>query len=394
MKSPEQNSQSHYLSCLHQKQFSVDFDSNVDFLFYFSSILQTMNIVYIPISILWSTCIVANSIVIITFFTTNSLRNNHSYWYPIALAILDLILGSTAIPLQVLTTEQVIPLNDLTCDIFNSYQTIFGTMEIFVLLGMAINRYNVVSNSRANNDQRRAIIKYFIFTTIISTTSIVFLMGIKPEYDWTYSSCFFLKRDIELPAWVKYAFIIIYFAQYAVMGYFNVRVIMILQQYNTILNERIKTHFRKNGLNNNGELLELSCDRGKVSIAEITVLNQNPTIHDIRRGKTVKEWILESKKQRRLLTMIIALEFTCFLTILPAAFGYFAMNQTSCQICRDSVILRNLAPWAYYLNQVVDPLMLLLTNKSFRRGARTILRKYSSSPNRLNVIWSNTIIYM
>ena len=353
-----------------------------------------MNIAYIPISILWSTCIIANSIVIITFFTTNSLRDNYSYWYPIALAILDLILGSTAIPLQVLTTEQIIPLNDLTCDIFISYQTILSTMEIFLLLGMAIDRYNVVSNSQANSNQRLRVIRYFIFTAIISTTSIVFLMGIKPEYDWTYSSCFFLKRDIELPVWIKYAFIILYFSQYAVMGYFNIRVIVILQQYNTILNERIEAQFKENGLNNNRELLELSCDAGKVSVAKILVSNQDPTIYDIRRGKTIKGWILESKKQWRLLTMIIALEFTCFLTILPAGLGYFAMNQTSCQICRDSVILRNLAPWAYLLNQAIDPLMLLLTNKSFRRGARTILRKYSISPNRLNVIWSNTIIYM
>lgn len=348
-----------------------------------------MNIAYIPIAILWSTCIFANSIVIITFFTTKSLRDNYSYWYPIALAILDLTLGSTAIPLQVLTTEQIIPLNGLTCDIFTSYQTMFGTMEIFVLLGMAIDRYNVVSNSRANNDQRLTVIRYFIFTTIISITSVVFIMVSHPEYDLTNFSCFLLKRDIELPVWVKYAFIILYIlhvVQYGVMGYFNIRVIMILQQYKKILNERIKTQFKENGLNNNGELLELSCDAGKVSVATIMVLSQDPTIHDIRRGKTIKGWMRESKKQRKLLTMIIALEFTCFLTFLPAALGHFAMNQTSCQICRDSVILRNLCPWACYVNQAVDPLMLLLTNKSFRRGARTILRKFSSSRNRLNVI--------
>ena len=58
-----------------------------------------MRILFILTSILWNTC------VIITFFSMKSLLNNYSYWCTTALDSVDLILGSTAIPLQVLTTE-------------------------------------------------------------------------------------------------------------------------------------------------------------------------------------------------------------------------------------------------------------------------------------------------
>ena len=42
-----------------------------------------------------------------------NLCDNYSYWYTHALAIFDLIFGSTGIPLQILTTEQILPVNTL-----------------------------------------------------------------------------------------------------------------------------------------------------------------------------------------------------------------------------------------------------------------------------------------
>ena len=338
-----------------------------------------MNILFIPISILWSICVITNLIVITTFFRVRCLRYNYSYWYTTALAILDLILGSTGIPLQVLTTEKIVSVSNLTCDILISYQSFLGAMEVFVLIGMAIDRYTRASTLKANND-RRAVTKHFVLSTIASITSVFVMLMLSHEYDFAESNCFFLKRNTESLSGMKYillAFILILMniLLYLLMGYFNIRVLVILREFNETLRKRRESALKNTEINNTGELMEISFDRGKVNVSKIITSNQ--TIHDIRRGKTMQGWIQESKKQRRLLIMVVALEFTCFFTNLPAGLMYWAINYTPCQICRESVILRNILPWAFYVNQAVDPLMLLLTNRSFRRGARLL---WSKSP--------------
>ena len=340
-----------------------------------------MSITYIPISILWSTCVIANSIVIMTFFRMKSLRDNYSYWYTTALAMFDLIFGSTGIPLQVLTTQQILPVNTLTCDIFISYQAFLGTMEVLILIGMAIDRYSRASILKANSD-RRAVTRYFVLSTITSITNVFIMMIPNHEYDFTKSNCFFLKRNNELFSGMKYILftcilVLIHFLLYLVMGYFNVKVLVILRQFNKTLQKTGESVLKKTGMKNSRELMEISFDRGKVNVAKITT--SNATIHDIRRGKTIQGWIQESNKQRRLLLMVVALEFTCFFTNLPAGLMYIAMNYTTCDICRESVILRNISPWAFYVNQAVDPLMLLLTNRSFRKGAKLLLSKSSTT---------------
>ena len=345
------------------------------------SIFQKIIFLYIPICILWMTCVIANFIVIFTFFTSRSLRNNYSYWYPTALAIFDLIFGSTGILLQVLTTEQILPVNTLTCDILISYQTFLGAMEIFVLIVMAIDRYNRTSNCKANN-QKRTVTKYFVLSTITSITGVFIIMIPNHEYDFTKSSCFFLKRNTQLFSGMKYilfayTLILVHCLLYLVMGYFNVKVLVILRQFNKTLQKTGESVLKKTGMKNSRELMEISFDRGKVNVAKITT--SAPTIHDIRRGKTIQGWIQESNKQRRLLLMVIALEFTCFFTNLPAALMYLVINYTTCDICRESVILRNISPWAFYVNHAVDPLMLFLTNRSFRKGAKLFLSKSSTT---------------
>ena len=337
-----------------------------------------MNVfLYVPISVLWITCIIANLIVIITFFTTRSLRGNYSYWYPTALAILDLLLGSTGIPLQILTTEGILPVDTLTCDIELSYQAALAFPEIFLLLVMAIDRFNNVSNSQMNNNQRRSVIRCFLMIASSSVIGVLYVFISNHEYDFTESNCYTLKRNTNLPAWVKYFAVYFSFGVYFVMAYFNIRVFRILYQFNCILENRFKHNVAQNGLNNNGELMELSYAEGKVSVVKI--MTSNPTIHDVRRGKTIKGWIQESKKQRNLLTMIIALEFTCFFTNLPACLMFFAINYTSCEICKENLILRNISPWAFFVNQALDPLILLLTNGTFRRRVRQLLPTFSLS---------------
>ena len=332
-----------------------------------------MSIFYILVSILWSTCVIANLIVIMTFFRTKSLRDNYSYWYAAALAILDLILGSTGIPLQVLTTEQIVPVNTLTCDILISYETFLGVMEMFLLIGMAVDRYISVSNPRLNDDQRREIIKYLIFGAITSIIITFILMLPKHEYDFTRSNCFILKKSFELSPWTTYILVSQLFVQFTVMGYFNVRVFLILRKFNTLLQD--EHYLSQPGINNSRERMELSYKGGKASVVQIITSNPAPTIHEIRRGKTIREWIKESKKQRRLLTMIIALEFTSFFTNLPSCLMYFAMNYSSCKMCRESHILRNISPWAFYVNQAIDPLILFVTIRSFRRGAKLLFSR-------------------
>ena len=337
-----------------------------------------MNIfLYIPISILWMTCVIANLIVIITFFTNGCLRKNYSYWYPTALAALDLTFGSTTIPLHILTTEGILPVDALTCDIEISYQVALAMAETFLLLVMAIDRFNNVSNPQMNHIRKRSVIRCFLMITTLSIMGIPFVLISKNEYDATESTCHIMKRNTDLPAWMRYFPIYFNIGIYFIMGFFNIRVFRILCEFNSILENRFKHNVAQNGLNNNRGLVELSYTEGKVSVVKITT--SNPTIHDVRRGKTINGWIQESKKQKKLLTMIIALEFTCFFTNLPACIMYFAVNYTSCEICRDNVILKNISPWGFFVNQAVDPLMLLLTNGSFRRRVKLFFPSFSSS---------------
>ena len=336
-----------------------------------------MNIFYIPTSILWGTCVIANLIVIMTFFRMKSLRDNCSYWYAAALAILDLILGSTSIPLQVLTTEQILAVNTLTCDILISYPTFLGVMEMFLLIGMAIDRYVSVSNPRLNDDRRREVTKYFILGAFTSITITFILMFPKHEYDLTRSNCFILKKSFEFSLWTSYILVSLLFVQFTIMGYFNVRVFLILRKFNALLQG--KNYLGQPEINNNREQMELSFDGGKASVVQIITSNPAPTIHEVRRGKTIAEWIKESKKQRRLLIMVLALEFTSFFTNLPSCLMYFAMNYSSCKMCGESHILRNISPWAFYVNQAIDPLILFVTIRSFRRGAKLLLSRCSLS---------------
>ena len=120
--------------------------------------------------------------------------------------------------------------------------------------------------------------------------------------------------------------------------------------------------------------MQLNYKEGIASVIKIMTSNPALTLHD-RRGKTITGWIQESKKQRKLLTMIIVLDFTSFFTNLPASLMFFAVNYTSCEICRDNVILRNICPWTFYIDQALDPLMLFLTNRSFRRRVKLIFSK-------------------
>ena len=331
-----------------------------------------MNIFYILVSILWSTCVVANLIVIITFFRMRSMRDNCSYWYAAALAISDLLLGSTAIPLQVLTTKKILPVTNLTCDILIAYETFLGTMEIFLLMGMAIDRYIAVSSFRMTVDSR-PVTKYFIFITMASISSTFFMIIPHHEYDFTESNCFILQRSTKLSDWTMCALILLIFVQFIVMGYFNIRVSVILHKFNALLKNRANEYLNETERNNNGLLVELSYHEGKASIAKITT--SSPTIHDIRKGKTILGWIRESRKQKQLLMMIMALEFNSFFTIIPSMIVYLAINYTSCEICLNSVFLKSMAPWAFYMNLAIDPLILFLTNRSFRRGARLLLSK-------------------
>ena len=140
--------------------------------FHFLSISLVMNILFIPISILWSICVITNLIVIMTFFRMRCLRYNYSYWYTTALAILDLILGSTGIHLHILITERIVPVDASICDMEISYQAALACPEIFLLLVMAIDCFNV-SNLQMNNNPRRSAIRYFL---IISTSSVMELV--------------------------------------------------------------------------------------------------------------------------------------------------------------------------------------------------------------------------
>ena len=237
---------------------------------------------------------------------------------------------------------------------------------------MAIDRYIAVSSLRMIVDSR-PVKKYFIFITMASISSIFFMMVPHHEYDFTKSNCYILQKNTKLSDWIIYLPIILTFFQFIVMGYFNIRVFVILRKFNALLKDRANEYLNETERNNNGLLMELSYHGGEASIAKITT--SSPTIHDIRKGKTIQGWIRESRKQKQLLTMITALEFTSFFTLLPAVVMYALINYTSCEICRDSVFLRNIAPWTFLINQALDPLVLFVTNRSFRRGARLLLSR-------------------
>ena len=242
-------------------------------------------------------------------------------------------------------------------------------MQVYVLIGMVIYRY-----ISANNDERISVKRYLTLITMISIVSIYFIFITQHEYDITQSNCFILrKKGIELSTWIKYAMILHYLVICGVMNYFNIKVLLILQAFNVLLKERVQHYLVNPEKINNGELMELNYDGGKASATQIVISSPVPTIHDICRGKTIQGWIRESRKQKNLLMMIIVLEFCSFFTnplpllctlqsiILPAkSVGSQSSSKTS-------------FPGFFYVNQALDPLMLLLTNRSFLKGAKLLL---------------------
>ena len=64
------------------------------------------------------------------------------------------------------------------------------------------------------------------------------------------------------------------------------------------------------------------------TVIKMLTVNSTATVYDIGRGKTIQDWIRESKRQRKLLTMTLALEFTSFFLNLPVCLIYFSKNYT------------------------------------------------------------------
>ena len=122
-------------------------------------------------------------------------------------------------------------------------------------------------------------------------------------------------------------------------------------------------------LNNNRGLIELSYIKDKVSV--------------------VKEWIQESKKQKAIdynycawvvpaSLQIFPLVLWCFLWIIVLVTSVEKMSS-----CETS------AP--RFFNQALKPLVLLLTNGSFRRRVKLFFPRFSSSSTSNRLMWRNIL---
>lgn len=116
---------------------------------------------------------------------------------------------------------------------------------------------------------------------------------------------------------------------------------------------------------NNSELLGLSYDGSKACVVKILTVNPRPSHswHSKRKDDSRMDTRVHETKDDTGPGIQIFYESLCLAYVLYQ------------ELCLLSNLQRleyswNISPWAFYVNQSVDPLVLLLTSGSFRKGSK------------------------
>ena len=157
----------------------------------------------------------------------------------------------------------------------------------------------------------------------------------------------------------------------AVMSVINWRIIVTLSKYMDAVVEE------KSADEDIGQKSIIKLEYSDGHLNKKVMRSSTPTFQDLRKGLTVSSWLMKTKREKYFLKLVMALQFVYFVTCIPAAIAFVFVFHAPCDWCRQSVVFRNITPWTWFLNQAIDPVVLFMSNKEFRKGMRHLfLRRH------------------
>ena len=137
--------------------------------------MESIDLVYYPVVISFISFIIgSNSLIVMIFFKNLRIRGNYSYWYTTLLAFFDLVFGCTTIPLQVLTTRDIILSSTLLCDVYVVITAFTSHFAILLLFSMSLDRYLRIKNLRVEDRRirkRNILITFSLFCYFLKSVS-------------------------------------------------------------------------------------------------------------------------------------------------------------------------------------------------------------------------------
>ena len=350
-----------------------DFDKTV----LIESSVEKMALIYFTAVILFVVfIIICNSLIITIFFKNSSLQRNYSYWYITLLAFFDLCFALTIIPLHVLTTQYIIPLSYQVCDVYFFVGSFLGHFETWLLLTMSWDRYLRIKNLQTedNGIRKKNTILTFLTIFLISVFGSSLAIMFPHEYQ-SLNNCVSiqpLRKNSEQPLatmTILGQVLTVTIIPIAIMSVINWRVIVILSKYMDAVVEE------KSADEESGQKSIIKLEYSDGHLNKKVTRSSTPTLQDLRKGLTVSSWLMKTKREKYFLKLVMALQFVYFVTCIPTVISFVFVFHTPCDWCRQSVVFRNLCPWAWFLNQAIDPVVLFISNKEFRRGLRRIFSR-------------------
>lgn len=325
-----------------------------------------------------------NLCTILVFIRNNKLRSNPSYCYVTVLAVFDLLTGIVLVPLEFITTQVLYPPPDVLCIFYFFGISFIGHFQITILLILSVDRYLRISSSSFNRYGRlrkKTFLKVFGIICLSSLILASALSLIQHETDKQMSciSVYFYKRnDNEYlsfstePFLFSFAFILTMsngFLPFVVMTFFNFKVHQICLKYTKLIHSLQKNQENDDVINNKSTIeIDIQSER-----VVVTPLPPNPSVVDLRRGKSLQRWTKELILEKKILLIIFAFDVTSFVTVLPPCTVFVLHNFMNVQI--STFTYRLFLPWFWYLNAFLDPIILMLSCKEFRSGLLSMINK-------------------
>ena len=341
--------------------------------------MESIDLVYYPVVISFISFIIgSNSLIVMIFFKNLRIRGNYSYWYTTLLAFFDLVFGCTTIPLQVLTTRDIILSSTLLCDVYVVITAFTSHFAILLLFSMSLDRYLRIKNLRVEDRRirkRNTLITFFVILLLSLIASPVIIL-FPHEYE-PPNNCINIQapgsangQRLTTTA-VLIEMVTVAILPITVMSVINWRVFKILSKYTDAVRQEEKDEQQRQEQNS---IIALTYGDGRVVTKTVT-RSSTPTLQDLRKGLTIRSWIKTTNREIYFLKLVIVLQFVYFFTVFPSALSFIVTNHTSCEWCKESIIFRSLCPWAWFCNQAINPIVLFLSNKDFRRGFCYLFQK-------------------
>ena len=323
-----------------------------------------------------------NLCTILVFIKNNKLRSNPSYCYVTALAVFDLLTGIILVPLEFITTQVLYPPPDVLCTLYFFGVSVIAHFQFIILLILSVDRYLRISSTSFNRYgslRKKTFLKVFgiVFLSSLILSSAVNLIPRETDTKISCISVYFLKRnDDEYLSFSTspflFSFIFIFtmshsFLPFVVMTFFNFKVHQICLKYTKLIQSLQKNQGNDDVINNKSTIeIDIQSER-----VVVTPLPPNPSVVDLRRGKSLQRWTKELILEKKILLIIFVFDVTSFVTVLPPFTVFVLHNFMNVQI--STFIFRLTLPWFWYLNAFLDPIILMLSSKEFRSGLLSMI---------------------